>query len=208
MLLDEDRGGDKIAEQIVKRFHLLDKESGRAIDFYYLGWGIDKRFLSETNSDTPNYNPDYLQFDLDGFVACRNVLMRAGIKRGLIGNANLILLDVLLDREDPELRFESAISIDLTAAVQEDDITSVGHFLDMVSEAAHQIQSGPQEMDRVVWHISKKLGLVYTSESILDSFLNRFGIFFGAKRLKRLVTKKIGSTLNASTLERFVKEEW
>ena len=63
----------------------------------------------------------------------------------------------------------------------------------MVSEAAHQIQSGPQEMDRVVWHISKKLGLVYTSESILDSFLNRFGIFFGAKRL---VTKKIGSTLN------------
>src|SRR5712692_5387445 len=37
-VIDKDNGGDTAAEELIRRFKLLDFESKNIVDFYFLGW--------------------------------------------------------------------------------------------------------------------------------------------------------------------------
>src|SRR4051794_7914201 len=81
LVIDKDNGGDITAEELVKRFHLLDQESRDIIDFYFLGW----KWVG-------SWRREGIRFDLAAFESCRKTLRDAGVDH-FGGNADLILVD-------------------------------------------------------------------------------------------------------------------
>jgi hypothetical protein len=97
-VIDEANGGDATAVELERRFHLLDTESKNFIDFYYLGWN------------------NLGEFELSAFEDFRNFLKKQGITE-FGGNVNLILIDLEVDYDQANLRFDRAIRIDLSELV-------------------------------------------------------------------------------------------
>ena len=188
LVIDAAHGGDTIAQELVKRSALLDKESRTVIDFYYLGW--------------TQYR-DGAQFDLEQFTAWRNALREVGVTR-FDGNADLILVDAESSTEGPLLRFDRSIRINLSDGVRRGDIQSLGKFLADLVTATEEVRasSRPLTEDGVVFHISDKLGLAYAKESILDYLLDKWGTVIGARRLASLAVRSIGPPVKLRDLRR------
>ncbi|MFY9585181.1 MAG: hypothetical protein WAR21_11900 [Candidatus Acidiferrales bacterium] len=77
-VIDKDNGGDTAAEELVRRFKLLDFESKNIVDFYFLGW-------------RESFSGD-IRFDLDTLEDYRMAFKVAGIQK-FGRNADLILVD-------------------------------------------------------------------------------------------------------------------
>jgi hypothetical protein len=178
LVVDEAHGGDSTAKEIVNRFHLLDRESGNIIDFYYLGWRTRKR--------------GDLLFDLDLFSSWRKELKRVGVKH-FGGNADLILVDLQISPEGCTLRFDNAIYIDLAKRVKTGDFPTLGEFLQAVvstAEEARSLTTGNEASP--VFRISDQLGVLFAKESLLDFILDKFGKFLGARRLSAMTVRNLG----------------
>jgi hypothetical protein len=177
LVIDETHGGDSTAQELVKRFHLIDKESGNIIDFYYLGW-------TEVNGS--------LVFDLNLFEAWRDELKRAGVRR-FGGNADLLLVDVEVTPQEYYLHFEGAVSIDLSKRVKVGDFPTLGEFFQALISAAEEVRNSRRRTrTRPVFRISDELGVLFGKESIIDFVLNKFGSFIGAKRLSTIAVRNLG----------------
>src|SRR5215472_14895516 len=82
LVIDKDNGGDDTADEVLRRFFLVDAESCDVIDFYFAGWQ-----LADTDSLKKR-----LVFDVDAFASVREALRNAGMGR-FGGYADLVLLD-------------------------------------------------------------------------------------------------------------------
>ena len=173
-VIDEENGGDATAVQLVRRFHLLDRESKNFIDFYYLGWDDDDGF------------------ELDAFEDFRNFLKHRGISM-FGGNADLILVDLDVDHDHTTLRFDRAIMIDLSERVSREN-QSLGKFLqDLVAAAEKLDRITPYKAESgAVYAISDTLGIAYAKTSFIRQVLEKWGSIIGAAGLKDLAVQKIG----------------
>lgn len=192
LVVDRAHGGDDTADEIIRRFPLLDRESQNWIDFYYLGWKESGRKM---------------RFNLNWFSGGRDALRRIGVKE-FGGNADLILVDTSISPRGRRtfIHFETAIRIDLSKERSSGGLVPLGAFLQAVIDAAEEVKqeaiSGPP--DNAVYKISDTLGLMYARESFLDFILDKWGKFFGAKRLKSLAVRKLGPKVTLSKLERAI----
>jgi hypothetical protein len=185
LVLDKDNGGDATAEELVRRFKLLDSESGTAIDFYFLGW---------TKIDTP----PHIEFDLDAFYECRHALEGMGVKR-FGGYADLILVDVSFWYEDQTylrytLNFPQAIYVELG---HKEKIGPVGEFLQELIQAATEIKEAGS-VDIPTYRISDKLGLAIAKRSFLEFVFEKWGKLIGASKLERLAVRNVGRIVDFS----------
>jgi hypothetical protein len=191
LLLDKKHSGDATAEEIAKRFAILNIESINFIDLYFLGWtGFTDRFGKG------------LFFDFMAFANCRAALRDVGITR-FGGNADLILVDAYFDDQGhAALDFANAISLDLSRAVAERVFPTIGGFLQGVIEAAETIQREQKtgKLASATCAISDKLGLAFARESLLDFFLEKLGTVIGAKSLRRLAVRKVGPAVHLDSL--------
>jgi hypothetical protein len=184
LLVDEANGGDASANEVVKRFALLDAESRNVIDFFFLGW--------RAGSD------GVLTFDLSAFAQSRDTLRRLGVTR-FGGNADLFVLDVWLREDRVELDFKHAIYVDLASAKAKGNITTIGSFLEGLIAAAETIRSSGAAGSAVL-RISDQLGLASAKQSLLDFVLDKWGKVFGATKLAELVTRDVGPTIDLARL--------
>lgn len=184
LVIDEDNGGDATAQELVKRFHLLDQESREVIDFYFLGW------VGPNQPVSPGQISPDLHFDLNAFERCRRALQNAGVQE-FGGNADLLLVDAQGEGDDVTLDFSGAIRVDLSRAAAEGKFASLGQFLQTVVDAAESLKKGP-EAQSPVYAISDKLGLAIAKESLLDWFLKKWGEAFGADRLASVAVRNLG----------------
>ena len=198
LVIDQKHGGDKTAQELVKRFFLLDKESAARIDFYYLGWGVDKGWIDRLD-------PEDLKFDLEGFVACREILKKAGVKE-FGGNADLILVDAIADANEVHLRFDEAVGINLSKATYSGQFGTLGQFLEDLLQAAEELNLEGTNVSPS-WKISDKLGIAYAKESLLQWVLDKWGAFIGAKQLRGLAVRNIGPRIKLSELLTFYNNE-
>lgn len=190
LVVDKANGGDATAEELVARFNLLDLESRKVIDFYFLGW----------QSAGAKGRPGCIRFDLEDFASCRSALARAGLQK-FGGNADLILVDASYDGQRAQLNFSSAIYIDLARAIAEHDIASLGGFLQALIDAAASVaKSGTAERAGLVFAISDKLGLAVARASILEFILKKFGEVIGAKKVAGLAVRNLGPKVDLASL--------
>ncbi|HEX9460583.1 MAG TPA: hypothetical protein VGA84_15645 [Thermoanaerobaculia bacterium] len=178
LLVDKANGGDATADELSKRFDLIDSESRDFIDFHFVGW----RRASDT---VP------IEFSLDAFAQFREALRKAGVTR-FGGNADLILVDAALHAKQVSLDFENAINVDLSDAVRRARFPSLGLFLQTLIDVA---ESGISDTDRpgsAVFAISDRLGVTFGSRSLLAYFLDRWGAVIGAGTLASVSIRRIG----------------
>jgi hypothetical protein len=177
LLLDEANGGDATAQELAKRFRLLDFESRNVVDFYFVGWEQDQ---------------DGLSFDVRAFAEFRDALRRNGV-RHFGGNADLILADARLSGGVTSLDFSLAIRVDLARAVAEGLIPTLGGFLQSVVEAADQVHArAGRPGESAVFSISDRLSLAIAGRSLLDYIFDKWGKIVGAKRLEAVAVRKLG----------------
>jgi len=200
LVISAEHGGDATAQELVKRMFILDRESKSTINFYYLGWNIDQRWIDRAD-------PEGLHFDLDGFSACRDILKRADV-RDFGGNADLILVDVECVATKINLRFDAAIRVDLNSLIKSSDSQSLGGFLQALIKASEDLLSEHKGSygERPTWEISERLGLAVSWQSFLDRILDKLGGFFGAKTLQHLAVRAIGPSIDTDRLNELVKE--
>src|SRR5712692_1246309 len=110
-VIDKDNGGDTAAEELVRRFKLLDFESKNIVDFYFLGW-------------RESFSGD-IRFDVDTFEGYRMAFKVAGIQK-FGGNADLILVDARNSAGEVTLNFKEAVRVDLSARSAEKDFPTLG----------------------------------------------------------------------------------
>ncbi len=190
LVVDKANGGDATAEELVARFNLLDFESRKVIDFYFLGW----------QPASPEGRYKGIRFDLEEFASCRSTLAKVGLRK-FGGNADLILVDALYDGQRAHLNFSSAIHMDLSRAVAERDIPSLGGFLQsLIDTAASVAESRAAGSDGHVFSISDKLGLAVARASILEFILKKLGEVIGAKKLASLAVRDIGPKVDLASL--------
>jgi hypothetical protein len=185
LVLDRANGGDATADELVRRFKLIDAESRNIIDFFFLGWG-----------PSPDTSPP-LSFDLNAFQSCRKALKRAGVK-GFGGYADLLLFDAWLRGQRVSLDFEHALQIDLAEAVSLKRMANIGGFLEGLLQATEEIRKdanlGP------VARISDKLGLAVAGRSILGFVLDKWGKIIGANSLLPLATRRVGPQVDLARI--------
>ncbi|WP_420124906.1 hypothetical protein [Longimicrobium sp.] len=182
LVLASEHGGNTVASELIQRFHLLNLESGDAIDFYYLGWRVE----------TDGKGDQHLQFSLPDYVAAKQLLQSTGV-RGFSGNADLILVDASVAPDKPvELKLESAIQIDLTRLIAaEGAVLTLGSFFDMLMESARN--SPPTST--TVHSLSDRLGMEMGKTAILNVVWKKIGGLIGAERLSQLATRGVGRRL-------------
>jgi hypothetical protein len=183
LVVGQKSGGDSTAQEIAKRFKLIDLESQNVIDFYFLGWSKDP-------SGT-------IKFDEEDFTECRRFLEANEIKK-FGGNADLILVDAVRHEDGSViLDFPEAIRIDLSASKAEKGFLTLGSFLESIIETAKAVKSDVPGATAtgIVFEMSDKLGIAITKNSILNFILEKFGKIIGAKKLKDLAVKDLGQPL-------------
>ena len=191
LVVDEENGGSKTAQELVKRIFLLHAESKNVIDFYYLGWSFDESIRKGRSARG-------MRFSLREFQRFRAALTRKGI-RDFGGNADLILVDAEKTKRDFVLHFERAIRIDLAAAIESARLPSVGAFTQGLIRAAEEIRAeGTGE--NPVWRISDKLGLASARQSMLETLFEKWGKWIGAGRLQALAVRKLGPPIRGIEL--------
>ncbi len=195
LVIDAANGGNDIAQELVKRVHLLDQESKNVIDFYYLGWRCEKGSIPSRVGD------DALEFNLQNFVTVREGLSRLGI-REFGGNANLVVLDAEMTEKGFFLNFGRVIRIDLAADIKSGRFVSLGDLTERLIRGAEEVRMTAATGDSPVCRISNHLGLVYSRQSILDALCERFGKWFGAPRLQSLAVTNAGPRVSGSELAR------
>ena len=188
LVLDKANGGDDKAEELVRRFFLLDYESSEFIDFYYMGWCMRNKKL---------------EFRRELFTECREVLRRSGIEQ-FGGNADVILVDSELakDHATPILHFDQAIRIDLSLDLQSKEYPTVGSFLYAVVHAARKNTAVNKENPfcSPITGISNEIGLQQVRKSLLDYVLEKFGKIINAKQLQAFAVKRIGPKKSLSEI--------
>ena len=187
LVVDEANGGDVTAQELVRRFNLLDFESRNLVDFYFLGWlPVDPRDRRRG-----------IRFDLDDFESCRAALREVGLKP-FGGNADLILLDARYRSARVGLDFSSAIRIDLSAGKAADHFPTLGGFLQAIIEALEEIRPGdlPAGGDAGVADLSDRLGLGIAKQSLLEFVLEKWGKVIGAGKLASLAVRDLGPEVN------------
>jgi hypothetical protein len=187
LLLDESNGGNAVGDEIVRRFNLIDAESRKVIDFYFMGW-------SRSKSD-----PAALAFDLNAFQACRQALSKAGVK-GFGGYADLLLFDAWMRSGRVSLDFEHALHIDLAEAIASKKILSAGGFLEGLLQAAEDVRNDADAQSSAVIRISDKLGLAFAKRSILDFVLDKWARIIGGSSLIPLATRRAGPVVDLAKI--------
>ena len=177
LVIDKNNGGDATAEELTKRFGLLDSESRNVIDFYFLGW---RKSWGDGNID----------FNLSEFDNCRQALKRAGVTK-FGGNADLILVDAVYEGAEVILRFDEAIRVDLSASAHDDDFPTLGAFLESIIDAAEQVKNKALTSG-LTYAISDQLGLAIATTSVLDFFFETWGKIIGAKKLQKVAVRNLG----------------
>jgi hypothetical protein len=190
LVLDEANGGDKTAQELLRRFEMLSKESEEAIDFFFLGWHRDRHAEHST-----------IKFNVDGFLESKKMLAQLGIK-AFGGNCDLILVNAqcTIPASDPTLdtqngfevilRFDQAIHINLAQEIADKNLPSLGEFLSMLVVQAKDVAD-----DRFLdptGEISDRLGVVFAKRAILDFIWEKLGKVIGAKSLSTIATRGIG----------------
>jgi hypothetical protein len=177
LLLDEANGGDATAQELSRRFHLLDFESRNVVDFYFVGW---------------EHGDDGLTFDIRAFAEFRDTLRHHDV-RHFGGNADLILADARFRDGVASIDFSNAIRVDLARAVAEERISTLGSFLQSVVDAADQAHAHAKQAEgSAVFSISDRLSLAIAGRSLLDFILEKWGKIVGAKRLEAVAVRKLG----------------
>jgi hypothetical protein len=179
LVLDRANGGNSIADELLRRFNLIDAESRDIIDFFFLGW-------SRSQSD-----PGLLVFDLQAFQACRTALLNSGVV-AFGGYADLLLFDVWLKNDRVFLDFEHAMHIDLAECVSSRRVPNVGGLLEGLLHSAEEIRSDVRHDSSVVLRISDQLGLATAKSSVLHFVLEKWGKIVGANSLLPLATRRLG----------------
>jgi hypothetical protein len=182
LVISPEAGGDQTADEMIRRFGLLDVESRNVIDFFFLGWRAGTQGRPE--------------FDLQAFASCRDALRRVGVTR-FGGNADLIIVDAWLRETRVDLDFERAIHIDLASA--RGRLGTPGAFLQGLIAAAEDIRGSVGSMGPTV-RISDRLGLASARRSLLDFILDKWGKAIGAPTLAELATRRLGPTVELSEL--------
>jgi hypothetical protein len=185
-VIDERNGADDTAKELVRRFALLDSESGNVLDFYFLGW---------RQSADPSKG---LEFDLAAFEGFRDAFRRNGIKE-FGGNADLILCDAWYRKPRVFLDFTCSLHINLSDAVKKGKIDKLGSFLETLIDATNDLRS-VKSGDSITFRISDKLGLAVARQSILEFLLEKWGKLIGAKKLEILATRNIGPRVDLAAL--------
>lgn len=198
LIIDEENGGNHAAAEVVRRLHLLGRESKNVIDFYYLGWKIRQAPPSEGQKiSTPE-----AVFDLGHFMSCRISLASAGMKK-FGGNADLILVDAEWRNGSSSLRFDRAIQIDLSRLEGPGPLSSLGAFFQALIEISDEIQAKGGRYEDVTLELSDRLGLLVAKHSAIQFLLDKFGGVVGASRLSSLVTKSVGPAITLERLRTF-----
>jgi hypothetical protein len=176
LAIDAATGGDVNAQEIIRRFALIDVESRNIIDFFFLGWSKDA--------------VGAVTFSLPAFAQVREALREVGVTR-FGGNASLYVLDAWWHNGRVTLDFENAIYIDLTVTQKKGNVLSIGEFLQGLIDAAEAVRTEAAGGSAVL-RISDRLGLASAKASFLDYLLNKWGEMIGANKLADVVTRRIG----------------
>jgi len=190
LVVDAEHGGDAVAEELVKRFRLLDAESTRIMDFYFLGW---RQEAVVEGSQT-------LRFDLAAFEEFRGALRRAGIVE-FGGYADLILCDAWYRQRRVSLDFSSVIHVDLSRAAKQGTIDTLASFLQGLIEFGEKFRSqqASSDVSPTFW-ISDRLGIAVARQSLIDFILEKWGKFLGAPRLALLSVRALGPSVDLARL--------
>lgn len=177
LVVDEANGGDQVAQEVIRRFHLLNLEPRDIIDYYFLGWDREVG----------------LRFDLQSFHDCRTELQRLGIER-FGGNADLILLDAHFfgGVDHVVLDFPKAVHIDLSQASAEKVFPTLGGFLQGLIDAARDVRDSPPSALAPTFYISDRLGLAIAKRSILNFVFEKLGKLIGARELASVAVRRSG----------------
>ena len=195
LVIDKHNGGDVTAQELVNRFGVVDMESRNLVDFYFLGW----RRTTDEEKDRGDEG-GAITFDLGSFEKFRTALREAGVGQ-FGGNADLILVDAHHAPGDVSLNFAQAIRIDLSLSRAENDFPTLGGFLQALIEAAGQVRHDKAlQGGGLVFAISDQLGLAIAKRSLLDTFLEKFGKVFGAKRMAAVAVRKLGPVVRLRDL--------
>lgn len=211
LLIDKEHGGDATAEEIAKRFELLDFESKNVIDFYFFGWLV----FNNAWRDMAGENKSGLAFNLKAFENCRAALRDIGITQ-FGGNADLIIFDAYLDDNwQVVLDFTKVIHIDLAKEMAERTFSTLGGFLEILVEVAESVRSDARihENINLTFQISDKLGIAFAKESLLEYLLDKLGKIIGGKRLSKLTTERLGGAILLDAFEKtkpphMTKQRW
>lgn len=179
LVLSEADGGNAVASEMIKRFHVLNNDSKTSIDFYYLGWSVTD----------PGNRLEFSSWDYSNakeFLRSGGVIARSS-------NADLILVDAYLAPGRPaQLRFESAINIDLTQLLDsEGSKFTLGSFLSLLIEEAGEVRG----FDNPTSRLSNRLGLAVAKAGLLTSLWHKLGAAIGAEQLSHLAIRGGGITL-------------
>jgi hypothetical protein len=190
LVIDSEHGGDSTAQELVKRFRLLDAESLNAVDFYFLGW---------RSAGKPGESGE-LKFDLAAFEQFRTALRQNGVAE-FGGNADLIILDARYKNRRLTLDFSNVMYLDLSEATKSKGIDTLGAFLQGLIEvgAKFRAEKAYTASSATFW-MSDQLGLAVGKRSVLSFVLEKWGKVIGAKKLSLLVTRKIGPAVDVANL--------
>jgi hypothetical protein len=187
LVVDDKNGGNSVAQEIRRRFGLLDFESRKFIDFYFLGW-------------SPSSGQEIgIEFDLPAFEECRAALRDAGVSQ-FGGNADLVLLDAQLSEDRVWLDFTSAMHIDIAGAVDRKDFLNAGAFLQAIMNASEEIRRNHPLLTGTVFDLSDRIGLAIAKHSLLEYILERWAKAIGGSKLASVTTKKLGPRLRLGDL--------
>lgn len=178
LLIDKENGGDATADELARRFRLLDSESRDIIDFHFAGW-------------RPAANGQSIEFSFPAFAEFRQALRRAGVRR-FGGNADLILVDAVGGKSDVSLAFDEAIHINLSEAVRRTGFPSLGGFLQTLIDVAEDIGSAVGAADSPVFSISDSLGVTIGGRSALQYIFDKWGAIVGAGALSEVAVRRAG----------------
>jgi hypothetical protein len=176
LLIDHANGGDATADELARRFHLLDNESCDIIDFHFAGWRRAGKSI---------------EFSLEAFSQFHTALRNAGVQR-FGGNADLILVDASWNGGEVALAFDEAIHVDLADAVRRQRFPALGAFLQTLIDTASSVRADVGSADSPVDAISDRLGVTLGGRSALAYFLEKWGAIIGAGALATLAVKRVG----------------
>ncbi|MCG8508147.1 MAG: hypothetical protein MI741_02860 [Rhodospirillales bacterium] len=202
LVLDAENGGDDLSKEVISRRGLIDYESANFIDFYLPGWSEQH---PQGHAKGLKAKVGGLQFDLDMFHQFREFFRDLGIA-AFGGYADLILFDVHVDAIDVDpsvadnfLDFRNGIHIDLSRAVKEQKIPSVGGFIQSIIEAARDLKNDPSVSKVGAVHaISDEIGVAIAERSLLEFLLTRFGKIIGGPALFSIATRRLADNMTHS----------
>jgi len=190
LVIDKDNGGDDTADEVLRRFFLVDAESCDVIDFYFAGWQ-----LADTDSLKKR-----LVFDVDAFASVREALRNAGMGR-FGGYADLVLLDAHYADGRVQLDFTRAIHVDLSEALKTKKIASVASFLEALIDAAHRLRDSAAADPELgeTWWISDHLALAIAKKSIWQYILDKWGQVIGANKIDAVCVRRVGRSVDLAS---------